>query len=297
MLRKILITGSSGQLGKSLISELGSDFELLPTDSHPLPITVSGLPIIEMDITNFDQVKQIVTTFAPDIIINSAAYTNVDGSEIDKNAARNVNVEGLENLIKTSSTNAYFVQISTDYVFDGENGPYDENAPTFPISYYGKTKLEAENVMRGSRRRNLILRPNVLYSSSIDDTASFFSWVFTQLSDKQEINVVTDQTSNPTWIPKFAETIHHCVANDVEGIYHYGSENYLSRFDFAIQIAEVFGLDISLIKPITTNELNQTAHRPKHSGMNPGKIQKELCISIYSTEFCLTEIKKIMEQK
>jgi len=297
MRKKILITGASGQLGKELISTLYSDFELLPTDAKPLPITVNGLPVIEMDITNPQKVSEIVTTFAPDIIINSAAYTNVDGCEMNKKTARAVNVVGLENLIKASLTETYFIQVSTDYVFDGEDGPYSEDAPTFPVSYYGKTKLEAENIMRGSRRNNLILRPNVLYSSSTEDMASFFSWVFTSLSENANISVVTDQTSNPTWTYAFAQAIHQCINSNVEGLYHYGSENYINRYEFALQIARIFGFDESLIEPTTTDKLSQIAHRPKHSGMSPAKIQSELGIPIYSTELCLIEIKKIMEKQ
>ena len=128
-------------------------------------------------ILNITQQKDVIKTIhniRPNIIINCAAYTDVDGCEEDKKHAHLVNVIGLQNLIHASSPETYFIQISSDYVFDGKSGPYSEEDHTYPINYYGKTKLEAENILRGSRRKYLIIRPNVLYSEDLFVKGNFF---------------------------------------------------------------------------------------------------------------------------
>ena len=155
MAKKILITGAEGQLGIVLQRMLGDKFDIFPTDKIISEIGRRGNSK-NLDITDLNDVENTIKEINPDIIINCAAYTDVDGSERNKNQARMVNVVGLQNLILASNSNTYFVHISSDYVFDGNAGPYSEDDHTFPINYYGKTKLEAENTLRGSRRKYLI---------------------------------------------------------------------------------------------------------------------------------------------
>ena len=202
MARKILITGAEGQLGKSLQRILSDKFEVVPTD---LITTESGSsPHIKyLDITERSDVVRTVNEINPDIIINCAAYTDVDQSERNKDLAHMVNVVGLQNLIYASDHDTYFVQISSDYVFEGDAGPYSENDHTYPINYYGKTKLEAENILRGSRRKFLIFRTNVIYSEDLNINANYFAWVYKSLLNNKSISVVNDQISNPTYVSRF----------------------------------------------------------------------------------------------
>ena len=292
MARKILITGAEGQLGKALQIGLTDKFNILSTTRQPTQLAKNQRNVQKLDITDNENISNILKYFKPDIIINCAAYTNVDESEINKELAHQVNVEGLQNLIQLSDINTYLIQISSDYVFDGANGPYSEDEHTFPVNYYGKTKLEAENILRGTRRKWAIFRPSVLYSSDLFCNGNFFAWVYKSLLKKQSISVVADQISNPTLTQKFVNCIFQCIIMDYEGILHIGSDDYISRYEFALEIANVFDLDSNLITKIDTKSLSNTvksyiAGRPLHSGLIIDKIEKELNISTHSTNYNL----------
>lgn len=293
MSRKILITGSNGQLGHSLVMGLKEYFDIIPTVHKKLKNSQNN---VEMDITNPKQIKSVLKSYTPDIVINCAAMTNVDLCESNHTAAWNINVNGLENIIKYTNKNTLIIQISTDYIFDGNEGPYIESDATYPINYYGKTKHAAENLLIGSRKKYLIFRPNVLFSTDLSYN-NFFSWVFWSLSDKKEINVVTDQSSNPTWTGILCDAIRESIIFQSEGVYHYGSDNYLTRYEFAQEIANIFQLDNKLIHPIKTSELNQNAKRPMHSGLITNKIEEEIGVTIFSTSYCLQTIRKKIMMK
>ena len=293
-MKKILVTGANGQLGRAIMVALSQKHEVLGTKIENEEIANPDLPLIQMDITNKAEVQSGISQFNPDIIINTAAYTNVDRSEIEKDLSKSINVGGIENLINASSKETKMIHISSDYVFDGENGPYSEEDAVCPTSYYGETKLWGEAAVRKSNLNYLIFRPNVLYQSTTYDQASFFAWVYSSLSNERRINVVTDQTSNPTWVISFVDAIEKCISRDLHGIYHFGSSDYISRFDFAILIADIFQFDPSLISPILTKDLKQLAPRPRHSGLKTDKICQELNIVLPSVEECLKRIKKII---
>ena len=295
MARNILITGAEGQLGKSLQRKLRDKFEFVPTD---LITGESGSrPNIKyLDITKRSDVARTINEINPDIIINCAAYTDVDGSERNKNLAHKVNVVGLQNLIYASGHETYFVQISSDYVFEGDAGPYSEDDHTYPVNYYGKTKLEAENILRGSRRKFLIIRTNVIFSEDLNIKANYFAWVYKSLLNNKSISVVNDQISNPAYVSHLAQAIFQGIILNTEGIYHYGSDNYLSRYEFSMEIANIFELDNSLITSIDTKQLTQDipsyiAKRPRHSGLNTFKIENEIGLTAYSTDYSLTILK------
>ena len=291
-----MITGAEGQLGKSLQIGLTDMFNILPTTREPTQLAKNQRNVQKLDITNKKNISNVLESFKPDIIINCAAYTNVDGSEINKDLAHQVNVEGLRNLIQLSDINTYLIQISSDYVFNGDSGPYSEDEHTFPVNYYGKTKLEAENILRGTRRKWAIIRPNVLYSSDLSNKGNFFAWVYKSLLKKDSISVVTDQISNPTFNLQIVKAIFQCIIMDFEGILHIGSDDYMSRYEFALNIANVFGFDSTLITRIDTDSLtlnvkSYIAKRPLHSGLVVRKIEKELNTSLHSTNYNLKLLK------
>ena len=295
MSRKILITGAEGHLGKTLQRKLRDKFEFVPT-SLITGESGSRANIKHLDITKRSDVARTINEINPDIIINCAAYTDVDGSEINKDLAHKVNVVGLQNLIHSSDHDTYFVQISSDYVFDGDAGPYSEDDHTYPVNYYGKTKLEAENILRGSRRKFLIIRTNVIYSEDLNIKANYYAWVYNSLLNNKSISIVNDQISNPAYVSHLAQTIFQCIILNTEGIYHYGSDNYLSRYEFSMEIANIFELDNSLITSIDTKQLTQDipsyiAKRPRHSGLNTFKIENEIGLTAYSTDYSLTMLK------
>ena len=296
MARKILITGAEGQLGKALQISLSDKFKLLPTSRKPTQKAIKNRNVHKLDITVKEDIAAVIASFKPDIIINCAAYTDVDGSEKDKDLAHKVNVSGLQNLIQLSEKETFFIQISSDYVFDGNNGPYTEDDHTFPVNYYGKTKLEAENMLRGMRRRFLIFRPNVLYGEDLFRKGNFFAWVYKSLLNGKSISVVTDQISNPVYVQNFVNAIFKCIIMNCEGIYHFGSDDYISRYEFARNIAQIFNFELSLIEPIETKTLarkvkSYIAKRPINSGLKTEKIEQEVDQEIYSTLYSLKQLK------
>lgn len=281
-MKKVLIVGSGGILGSELSIRLNELFDVLA-----LPKSSSKN---FLDITDFNMMYSIFKNFDPDFVINCAAFTNVDSCESNKQIARNVNVKGLMNLLKCMSKNSKMIHISSDYVFDGKDGNYKENDMKKPINYYGKTKLEADNLLMGSNSNYLIIRPNVLYSSNISKNNHFLSWVINSLKEKTEISVVNDQISNPVYVSDLVEVIASCLLVDYNGVYHFGSEDVISRYDFALLISKIFKLDENLINPIKTSDLKQIAKRPKKSFLNCNKIISDLNIDLYPTEYSLMRI-------
>ena len=284
-MKKVLITGSSGILGLELSNRLGELFDVLA-------LPKSGKNKF-LDVTNLDMMHNIFKNFDPDFVINCAAYTNVDLCESNKQIARNVNVKGLMNLLKCMSKKSKMIHISTDYVFDGKNGNYKENDMKEPVNYYGKTKLEADNLLMGSNSNYLIIRPNVLYSSNLNENNHFLSWVINSLKDKKEISVVNDQISNPVYISDLVEVVLSSLFVEYNGVYHFGSEDIISRYDFAILISKIFNLDENLVNPIKTCDLKQIAKRPLKSFLDCNKIVSDLKIDLHSTEYSLMRINNL----
>ena len=283
-MKNILITGVYGQLGEACIKHLKLHFNIISAGRHTPD---DG---IQLDITNPDLTAKVVSEYRPHVILNLAAMTNVDGCETDPNMAEAINVDGVKNLCQ--DFDGQFIQISTDYVFDGASGPYGEDDETNPISVYGQTKLAADKWLTNNHPKVTIFRANVVYSYTKRTKASFVKWVVDSLSDGKPIRVVDDQWNNPTWTESIATVIKVLIEKEALGLYHYGDKEYMNRYEFAQLIAKVFDLDASLISPISTAELNQPAPRPLKSGLKTEKIESALGIVPNSVETCLQEIRK-----
>ena len=214
--------------------------------------------------------------------------TQVDGCELNPNLAKEINIAGVQHLC--DSFDGKIIHLSTDYVFDGENGPYSEDDPVCPLSVYGETKLESERILLNHNPNHLVIRGNVIYDDSETTKASFLNWVVNSLKEKQEIQVVNDQVNNPTWTKSMADIIALCIEKDLSGIVHWGDADHLNRYDFAIKIAEKYVLDSKLIKAITTEELNQAAPRPLKSGLKSDKLVQALNVVPPSIDECLNAI-------
>ena len=291
-MKKVLITGGTGQLGAELSVGLKNNYDVINTSKQNSTNNFTNNNFVKLDISKREDVKRILTKYNPNIIINCGALTNVDECEKNKNYARQINVQGLANLISYSKPNTKIVQISTNYVFDGKEGAYSELDSTYPINYYGKTKLESENILRGSNREYLIIRTNVVYSANFKKYNNFVSWVYKNLKNKSEINVCTDQISNPTWTKTLIIAINQLLIFGAVGLYNFGSGDYLSRYDFAKQIAKIFKFDNSLINPILTSEIKFIAERPLNCGLTTDKITSETNVNVYDTEYILNTIYK-----
>jgi len=279
-MKRILICGANGLLGQrlSLMLSTQNDYEVLNTSVERSFVYDNKLfDYNQLDITNRSDVKSLISSFQPDVVINAAAATNVDWCESNREEAWKVNVTAVENLADASrKVNAKLIHVSTDYIFDGKNGPYDETAKPNPLGYYGKTKLASENAIRSAAIQHAIVRTIVLYGSGIGVKANFALWILNSLKAGKQITVVDDQLGNPTFVGDLAIAIIKVFELNREGIFHVGGADQLSRYDFAVQTAEVFGLDASLIKRIKTSDLIQASPRPMISGFITLKAETQL---------------------
>lgn len=292
--RRILVFGSNGMLGQKATDFYSplKDVEVLGTSVEPNSF-VPDLNYIQCDITNRNEVKKIIYDFCPDIIINAAAFTNVDLCESERETAWKVNVKGVEYISEAARViDAHLIHISTDYIFDGKNGPYLENDFPNPLGYYARTKLASENALKISNVKYTILRTNVLYGAVRFGRPDFVRWVVDSLTAQKVIRIVTDQINNPTFIDDLVVAINSVIEFKKEGIYHIGGKDFLSRFEFTQIIADFFNLDKHLIVPIKTEELNQAARRPLKSGLITIKAQSELGYKPHSIIQSLIVMKK-----
>lgn len=291
--KRILIIGSNGMLGQRLAEfYLAQENVELLCSSNEESSFIPEVHYSQIDITKKNNVRDLIVGFAPDVVINTAAYTNVDKAESEQELAWKVNVSGVDNIALYCWTiDARLIHISTDYIFDGKSGPYTENDKPNPIGYYGRTKLASENSIIASGVRHSIIRTNVLFGPAKYGRADFVKWVVASLKDGKEIRIVTDQVNNPTYVDDLVWGIDKISKTKKEGIYNLGGKELLSRYEFTLRIADFFKLNKNLVKPILTKELNQPAARPLNSGLIILKAEVELFFKPRTIEECLLLMK------
>jgi dTDP-4-dehydrorhamnose reductase len=277
---KILVTGSNGLLGQKLTELLENDksVELIATAAKP-----SALPIIHgkfslLDITDAAAVDRLVYEVRPDVIINTAAMTQVDHCEVQREACWKANVTAVENLVKAAKrNNVHLVHVSTDFIFDGTKELLDENAVPKPLNYYGESKLAGEKVILESDISWSILRTVLVFGITKDMSRSnIVLWVKKNLEQGKTIQVVNDQWRTPTLAEDLAVGCYLAAKKRAKGIYNISGKDYLSVYDIAIRTAEFFKLDKSLIKETDSTKFTQPARRPPRTGFVIDKARKEL---------------------
>jgi len=278
------------------------DFYLKKGNYELLSVSIEDKPVLDKseylqcDITNRSEVKKIIQSFCPDFIVNAAAYTNVDTSESERELAWKTNVKAVEYISEAArAIDAHIIHFSTDYIFDGKNGPYSENAVPNPLGYYGRTKLASENALKISGAYYTVLRTNVLYGTAPNSRPDFVKWVVQSLKNKNQIRIVTDQINNPTFIDDLVQAISKVIEFGKTGTFNIGGREFLSRYDFTIMIADYFKLDKSLITSIHTEELKQAARRPLKSGLITIKAETELSYKSHTIEASFAEMKKELD--
>lgn len=293
-MENVFITGCNGLLGQKLIQRFAGNFQVFAADIHLTPfLDDPQIQYFQLDITKRKDTVKLITEVKPQFILNAAAFTNVDGAEEQKELCWNVNVSGVENLVLAARKNhAFLVHVSTDYVFDGKNGPYRETDSPDALGYYGKSKLAAENIILGSSIKAAIARTMVLYGTGKNVRPNFVTWLISQLRDGKKVKIVDDQIGNSTLADVLADGIFHIVDQQKEGIFHLAGEDILSRYDFSLLIAEIFGLDQNLITRIQTKMLNQKSPRPLKSGFVLDKVKSELEFYPLNTRDSLRALKK-----
>jgi dTDP-4-dehydrorhamnose reductase len=282
--RRVVVTGSNGLLGQKVADLLSQSqsYSLHLTSSQEGPVLSSDqVPYTRMDVTDRRQVAKVIDEIGPDTIINTAAVTNVDFCENNREAAWKVNVIGVENLVHAAKlTGAHLIQLSTDYIFDGKSGPYSEDDRPNPISYYGRTKLAAENLLRTSNVNHTIVRTMVLYGHARKVKPNFALWLVKELQEGRPVKVVSDQVGSPTLVDDLAFGVVKIVELKKSGVYNISGPDIVSRYDFARELAKAFKFNTKLITPVKTASLSQPAPRPLKSGFIILKAQVELNLAM-----------------
>ena len=275
---KILVTGSSGQLGREIMRHAEySRHEYIFTD---LRASEEGVRVQSLDITDQDRVMEAVTPDV-DVIINCAAYTDVNGAEADHDAAFKVNALAPRNLAMAAlRSDALLVHISTDYVFDGQAcKPYGEESPARPCNVYGKSKLKGEEEVIGSGCRHMIFRTSWLYSNT---GRNFFLTMADLTAERPVVKVVMDQVGTPTYAYDLAGFICGVIEEeklDKTGVYHYSNEGVCSWYDFAKEICMLLGYTCQ-VYPCMTSDFPSPATRPHYTVMDKTKVKAAFGIEI-----------------
>ncbi|GAA5025744.1 NAD(P)-dependent oxidoreductase [Marivirga lumbricoides] len=278
---KILITGSNGLLGQKLVQLITTigKHELIATarGENRLPADES-YKYLSLDITNEKEVMQTIEKERPDVIINTAAMTNVDQCETEKENCWKLNVDAVKYLINASEKiNAFLLHLSTDFIFDGEGGPYKEEDTPNPVSYYGESKLAAEKLLLESHIDWAIARTVLVYGIAHDMSRSnIILWVKKSLEEGKNINVVDDQWRSPTLAEDLAQGCFLIVEKKARGIFNISGKDFMTPYEMAIQTADYFKLDKALITKTDGSKFKQTAKRPPRTGFILDKAYKVL---------------------
>ncbi len=286
---RCLVIGSTGLVGKAVFSSFMRDgMETYGTYmNHPVG------NLFKTDIRDRNSLRKVFEKSRPDVVVMTSALTWVDYCETHQQETWAINVEGTRNvadLCRKHSSSIVFM--STDYIFDGQNGPYKENAEINPINFYGKTKAEGEKIVTGLET-HLIIRTTVVFD--YNEPKNFVSRLIDQNKKGMEVKVPNDQYGNPTLASNLSEVVMELVKKGKTGVYNVCGKTWLQRHEFALILAEKLGLDKSLITGVDTEELNQAARRPKKGGLDTAKIQKEARTHLLDVHESIDVFKKKME--
>lgn len=281
MKKRLLITGSNGLLGQKLVELLRkqANVDLIATARgvNRLPVT-DGYTYASLDITVQEEVNAVFDQFKPEIVIHTAAMTNVDTCETDQEGCDLLNVDAVAFIIQACEKhNSYLCHLSTDFIFDGAAGPYTEEGIANPISYYGESKLKAEQLLLASSIRWSIARTVLVYGIVPDMSRSnIVLWVKKSLEEGKTIQVVTDQFRTPTLAEDLAIGCWLLAKDEVEGIFNISGSDFLTPYEMAVMTADYYGLDKSLLQKADSSTFQQTAKRPAITGFVLDKAKKVL---------------------
>lgn len=286
----VLIVGASGLAGRYLLREFKKRHNTIGTYfQHKKP----GLSFLALQDKN--SIRDVIDGFKPDVIIIAAATSNVDFCEVNPKETYKINVLGLENLLNIASKQKEkprVVFFSSDYVFDGKNGPYKEQDPTNPINEYGRQKVIGERLVQKYRGKHLILRTTVLYGWEEEGKNFTENLIVRARTTKEPRSVPIDQIGTPTYASNLAEIIVDLVEKEFIGVINIVGNDLISRFDFAKKVIKVFDLPKDIIIPISSEVLNQPAQRPLNGGLYNTKLKQLISIKILNAEEGLKQMKK-----
>lgn len=289
--KQILLTGAGGLLGQRLVRRLGHVGRIF-SHYHRRPANFPEKDIYTGDLGQPDYVARLAEEIAPDIIINTAALTDVDLCETDPTRSKAINADAVAHLTRYFP-NARLVHLSTDYLFDGRKVPRPGDVPA-PLNVYGHHKWEAEKTVLAVSADNLVIRTNTMYDVSA--RRNFFRFVYDNLTAGRAISCAVDQISNPLTALRAADLVVRLIESDARGIFHIGGAEFVSRYELARFIAKNCAFDPTLIRPVDTETLARPATRPLKAGLDCSATESFLACPMLSLDEDLTNLKKLISE-
>ena len=270
----ILVTGAHGLLGRSLLRQ-PSTAALIGCGRGPDP--VGGRAYHQVDLTDPGSAEGLLAVVRPDWVIHTAALTNVDRCQTEPDLARLVNRDMVAHLaVACRRHNAGLMHLSTDYVFDGRDGPYGEGDAPNPLSHYGVLKLESEQLVLQQGLRGVVIRTLWLFGCVAHTRPNLVTWPLGALLKGESVHIVDDQWGNPTYVDDLARTLINLCRDEAHGLFHMGGASYMTRYEMTLRLARFFGLEEGLVKAQSTAATNQQAARPLRSGLRTDALNRRL---------------------
>jgi len=288
---KILLIGASGVLGRRLYNDaIKKKWQMLGTYcSHEC----KGLS--HLDLKDRKSVEKIFNSFKPEVVLLAGGITDVDLCESRPGFAEEVNIKGTLNLAKRmKERNAKMVFVSTDYIFDGKKGPYKEDDKPRPVNVYGRTKLEAENIIKSILDDYLIVRTAQLYGIDYKGR-NFAVKIIHNMKNNKKVYAADDFYCTPTYAGSLSEAIIELIKKGKTGVYHAAGPDFINRYDYVNKIADIFTLDKSFIIRVKLKDLHLKAKRPEKAGLNADKLRKEIGSPLYGCDKGLKSLKREIE--
>ena len=292
----VLVTGSNGLLGQKILENLRTnDYTIIATSKGENRVKQDNYYTYEsLDITQEEEVNRILNLYSPDVVFNTAAMTNVDLCEDERAMCDKLNIHAVGLLANSClKIDAHLIHISTDFVFDGKDGPYSENDIPNPLSYYGKSKYKSEKLLNTHLCKSSILRTIVLFGIAENLTKNnIVLWAKDQLENSNKINIIDDEFRAPTLAEDLAEACVLVAQKKAFGIFHICGKDLMSIYEMVVVIANFYNFDVNLINRISATKLNQKAKRPPKTGFILDKAINKLGYNPHSFKECLIIIEE-----
>lgn len=275
-MKRLLVTGVNGFLGQHLCIFLKSaGYEVIATGrGESMLLCSEEVQYVATELTNNEEVKSLVKKYKPDVIIHNAALSKPDECNANKDLCIKSNVESTRFLLREGAE--HFIYISTDFIF-GEDGPHSEDAQPAPLNFYGESKLAAEQLVKESGLKNIIVRPAFIYGkiwTGIKPT--FLHWIKNSIEQQKIINVVSDQLRTPTLVTDICKGIEKIIVKEATGSMHLAGKDVISPYDMAMKTAKVLQLDASFINKVNSETFPEPVKRARRSGLKIDKATREL---------------------